>query len=65
MEAEKSGLTEKLATLKQDLATADMELERVKREAHSKQQQDKVQHLSSFSVYLTEHTLTRVCLRMH
>lgn len=41
-EAEKAVLTEKLASLRQDLATADMEMERMQREALSKQEQDKV-----------------------
>ncbi|AWP11438.1 putative rootletin-like [Scophthalmus maximus] len=40
-EAEKAALTEKLTVLQQDLAIADMELERTKREAHSKHEQDK------------------------
>lgn len=43
-EAEKAALTEKLTVLQQDLAIADMELERTKREAHSKHEQDKVKH---------------------
>lgn len=41
-EAEKAALTEKLAALQQDLATAGMETERMQREALSKQEQDKV-----------------------
>lgn len=41
-EAEKASLAEKIAALQQDLATAGMELERMQREALSKQEQDKV-----------------------
>lgn len=43
-EAEKAALTEKIAALQQDLATAGMELERMQREAVSKQEQDKVKY---------------------
>lgn len=43
-EAEKAALTEKLAALQQDLATAGMELECMQREALSKQEQDKVKY---------------------
>ena len=45
-EAEKAALIEKLANLQQDLATADMELEHTKREAHSKHEQDKVKNMT-------------------
>lgn len=42
MEAEKVVLTEKLASLREDLATADMDMERLQRESLRKQEQDKV-----------------------
>ena len=42
MEQEKSVLAEKLATLHNDLAAANMEYDRLKREAVSKQEQDRV-----------------------
>lgn len=41
-EAEKAAVTEKLVALQQDLATADMKLEHMQREALSKQEQNKV-----------------------
>lgn len=41
-EVEKAALTEEIATLRQDLAAAGMELEHAQREALSKQEQDKV-----------------------
>jgi len=41
-EAERASLTEKILSLQQDLAIADMEVERMQREALSKQEQDKV-----------------------
>nr|XP_054604928.1 rootletin [Nothobranchius furzeri] len=40
-ETEKAALSEEIASLQQDLATAGMEMERVQREAFSKQEQDK------------------------
>lgn len=42
MEAEKAVLTEKLASLREDLATAEMDMERLQRESLRKQEQDKV-----------------------
>jgi len=59
-EAEKAAITEKLAALQQDLATAGMELECMQREALSKQEQEKVKirqrhigccHSFSFFIY--------------
>lgn len=41
-EAEKAAVTEKLVAVQQDLATADMKLEQMQREALSKQEQNKV-----------------------
>lgn len=42
MEAEKAVLTEKLASLREDLATAEMDMDRLQRESLRKQEQDKV-----------------------
>lgn len=39
---EKTALSEQLAKLQQEVASASMALERTKREAHFKQEQDKV-----------------------
>lgn len=41
-ELEKTALSEQVATLQQEVASAGMELERSKREALCKQEQDKV-----------------------
>ena len=51
-EAEKAALTEKLAGLQQDLATAGMEKEHTRREALSKQEKDKVRSYWLWSLFL-------------
>lgn len=71
-EAEKAALTEKIAALQQDLATAGMELERMQREALSKHEQDKVNYgrvtlapvtfLVLYMTYITQ--LTDFCTSM-
>ena len=58
-EAEKAALTEKLAALQLDLATAGMEHECIQREALSKQEQYKVKYgrvISSLVIFLALYT---------
>lgn len=74
-EAEKAAVTEKLAALQQDLATAGMELECMQREALRKQEQERVKirqgHIGSgqsLSLFFTYHSANRfvyLCVPEH
>lgn len=65
-EVEKAALSEEIATLRQDLATAGMEMERKQREALSKQEQDKVKMFQGWTDGSTVFgcKVTDLCLRL-